>query len=253
MSKHHIRILTVISCLAMAASGATAADPTLTDQLKAASEGGKKQMPVEVQATMAKALQSLRESGIEGKALHRGETMPDFELPGVDGKPVSSKALRKKGPLVITFYRGAWCPFCNMQLHDLQKHMGEFKAAGATLIAISPQLPDGSLSMTQKQSLQFHVLSDAGNKTAKAFGVSYTMTPELVQVYKGFGLDLSKINGSPDWELPLAASYVVDKAGKVAYAYVDVDYTKRAETLDLIDEVKALKKGLIDPNGGGGY
>lgn len=253
MNKRTLGILAACSALALASFTALAGDATLTDQLKATAEGGKKQMPPEAQATMAKAMQTLRESGIDSKALRKGETMPDFELPGVDGKPVSSKALRKKGPLVVTFYRGAWCPFCNLQLHDLQKHMSEFKAAGATLIAISPQLPDGSLSMQQKQSLQFNVLSDAGNKTAKAFGVSYKMPPDLIETYKGFGLDLSKINGSSDWELPLAATYVVDKAGKVAYAFVDVDYTKRAETLDLLDEVKALKKGLIDPNGGGGY
>ena len=214
-------------------------EPTLNDQLRATAEAAKAQMPADATASMEKAIQSLRDSGIAEHALKKGETMPDFTLPGIDGKPASSKALRKKGPLVVVFYRGAWCPFCNLQLHDLQKHLAEFKAAGATLVAISPQTPDGSASMAQKQSLEFPVLSDKGSKTAQAFGVAYTLPPDLVQTYKGFGLDLEKVNGTPDWQLPLATTYVVTRKGKVAYAFVDVDYRKRAETSEVIDALKA--------------
>ena len=233
--------LAIVGAVVWGSGNASADEQTLTKQLHAATEASKAQTPAEPQAVMDKAIQTIKDSGMVGKALKKGDTMPDFTLPGADGKPVSSKQLRKKNNLIVTFYRGGWCPFCSLQLRDLQKHQSEIEAAGGKVIAISPQSPDGSLSTVQKQSLQIVVLSDKGNKTAKAFGVSYQLPPDLVTLYKQFGLDLAQINGSKEWELPLAATYVVNKKGKVTYAFVDADYTKRAETLDVIDALKGIK------------
>jgi peroxiredoxin len=240
--RKQIFTLAIVSAVIWGSGSASAGEPTLTEQLRATAEASKAQTPAEPQAVMDKAMQTIKDSGMVGKALKKGDTMPDFTLPGADGKPVSSKQLREKNNLIVTFYRGGWCPFCSLQLRDLQKHLLDIQMAGGHVVAISPQTPDGSLSTTQKQGLGFDVLSDSGNKTAKTFGVSYQLPPDLVALYKQFGLDLAQINGSKEWELPLAATYVVNKKGKVVYAFVDADYTKRAETLDVIQAVKDIDR-----------
>jgi len=213
---------------------------TLTEQLAAKAAASSENTPPEVQAVMKKAIQDLRASDIEEKALKKGDSLPAFTLPGVDGKAISSVALLKQGPLVVSFYRGGWCPYCNLQLHDLQKHLSEIHAKGAQLVAISPQTPDASLSTAEKAELKFHVLSDKDGQVARRFGLLYKMPPDLVELYRGFGLDLEKSNGNKNWELPLAATYVVSKDGKIVYSFVDADYKKRAETVDLLRVLEGL-------------
>lgn len=153
--------------------------------------------------------------------------MPDFELPDATGKLVRSSVLRTQGALLISFYRGHWCPYCNLALKALQERLADISALGAQLLAISPQTPDHSLSTQQKHELKFPVLSDLGNKVAKQFGLVYTLDASLKPIYEAFGIDLVAHNGDSNFELPIPATYLVAEDGSVLESFLDVDYRKR--------------------------
>ncbi|OJJ15351.1 alkyl hydroperoxide reductase [marine bacterium AO1-C] len=195
----------------------------------------------EQNAIMANATQALIDANIEAQALKVGDTIPEFSLPNVKGASVDSSELLKQGPLVISFYRGGWCPYCNMELRALQQLLPEFEQAGAQLVAISPQTPDNSLNTQEKNELAFEVLSDVGNQITRKFGLVFTMPIDLQNLYSDFGLDVAKHNGDSTFELPMPATYVVDKNGVIQYAFVPADYTKRAEPSDVLAAVKTTE------------
>ncbi|KAG0646465.1 hypothetical protein D0Z07_7515 [Hyphodiscus hymeniophilus] len=170
----------------------------------------------------------------------QGDTLPTFSLPNALGKEISSKDLLSNGPLLITFYRGAWCPFCEISLHSLQKHLAEFKAKGVTLVAITPELPDNALSTKEKNELQFEVLSDVGNVYATKLGLLFQQPEEMRGVLGMFGTDLKKYNGDDSFALPVPATLLVDKEGKVRNAYVEPDWTQRMETTEALKWVDEL-------------
>jgi peroxiredoxin len=212
---------------------------TLQANLKAITEGVRQQAPAEVFAAIEAANAKLEISGIAGRALKAGDRIPDFDLPDATGKVVRSADLLAAGPLVISFYRGSWCPYCSLELKTLQQNLSEFRARGATLVAISPQTPDESLTTKEKNELAFPVLSDAGSKVARKFGLVFTLDETLKPIFKAFGIDLLAHNGVDTWELPIPATYVVAKSGKIVSACVDVDYRNRAEPAEIL---KSLDK-----------
>ena len=214
---------------------------TLQANLKAITEGVRQQAPAEVFAAIEAANAKLEISGIAGRALKAGDRIPDFDLTDATGKVVRSADLLAAGPLVISFYRGAWCPYCSLELKTLQQNLSEFRARGATLVAISPQTPDESLTTKQKNELAFPVLSDAGSKVARKFGLVFTLDETLKPIFKAFGIDLLAHNGVDTWELPIPATYVVAKSGKIVSACVDVDYRNRAEPAEIL---KWLEKAV---------
>ncbi|MGE9295882.1 MAG: peroxiredoxin-like family protein [Puniceicoccales bacterium] len=184
-------------------------------------------------------LQSVRDSGVLESAKRVGDQAPNFTLPHADGSQVELAALLEDGPVVLTWYRGGWCPYCNMQLAAMQDLLPAFEQANTTLVAISPEAPDHSLSTQEKNELDFYVLSDLHNKVGKDYGIVYELdTPTHDKYEEIFGL--SKINQDESGELPLAVTYVVDKNGKIAYEFVDVDYTKRAEPAEILEVVQQL-------------
>lgn len=199
----------------------------LATELKAVTESVRQQAPTEVMTAMETATAKLAASGLAGKALKRGSRMPDFEIPDATGNIVSSTDLRAKGALLISFYRGHWCPYCSLELKALQERLADITAKGATLVAISPQTPDQSLTTQQKHALKFPVLSDSSNKVARKFGIVYTLDESLRPIYQAFGIDLQAHNGDGSFELPVPATYLVDKNGIVVEAYVNVDYRER--------------------------
>jgi len=214
---------------------------TLQANLKAITEGVRQQAPAEVFAAIEAANAKLEISGIAGRALKAGDRIPDFDLPDATGKVVRSADLLAAGPLVISFYRGSWCPYCSLELKTLQQNLSEFRARGATLVAISPQTPDESLTTKEKNELAFPVLSDAGSKVARKFGLVFTLDETLKPIFKAFGIDLLAHNGVDTWELPIPATYVVAKSGKIVSACVDVDYRNRAEPAEIL---KSLDKAV---------
>lgn len=190
--------------------------------------------------TYAEGITSVKESGILEKALNIGDKAPNFTLKNALNKPVSLYDELKNGPVILTWYRGGWCPYCNITLHYLQEKLPEFKIQGATLLALTPELPDNSLNTSEKNNLEFTVLSDIGNTVGKSYGVVFELTEEVASIYQaGFGLN--EKNGDTSNELPLAATYVIDENGIITYAFLDADYKERAEASDIITALKALK------------
>ncbi|MCJ1296574.1 hypothetical protein MMC34_008140 [Xylographa carneopallida] len=169
-----------------------------------------------------------------------GETLPEFHLSNALGQQVHSVDMLAKGPLLISFYRGEWCPFCNLELRTLQKNLDKFTAKGVTLVAISPELPNQSLSTTEKHELKFPVLSEVGNKLAKQLGIIYAQPDSLRPVFEMLGNDLKKCNGDDSFEVPFPATLLVDRKGVVRNMYVDADYRKLLEPETALEWVEAL-------------
>ncbi|MDX6747022.1 peroxiredoxin-like family protein [Polaribacter sp. PL03] len=187
----------------------------------------------------ADGITSVANSGILESAFNIGDKAPDFTLKNASNTSISLYNELKNGPVVLTWYRGGWCPYCNITLHYLQQKLPQFKDQGATLIALTPELPDNSLSTSEKNNLEFNVLSDIGNTIGKEYGVVFKLTDKVAEIYEaGFGL--SKKNGNDSNQLPLAATYVIDKNGIIKFAFLDADYTKRAEATDIINALKKL-------------
>jgi peroxiredoxin len=186
----------------------------------------------------------VRKEGAIGRALKVGQLVPDFTLPDAFGNQVSLKSLLAKGPVVIGFYRGEWCPFCNIELRALQEVMPKMQKLGATLVAISPEKPDHGIVMTEKNKLTFPVLSDSGNEVARQFGIVFQVGKELSAFARNaFKNDISLRNGQDSGELPVPALYVVDRAGVIRFAHIDVDYmTERAEPEEIIAALEAIQK-----------
>ncbi len=208
---------------------------SLKAKLQQVSDSSAARMGADMIKKFEQSVEQVRAQGVEAKALKVGAAAPDFELPEARGKTVSLSAMTKEGPVVLVWYRGAWCPYCNLQLASYQEHMDEFKAMGARLIAISPQLPDGSLSAAEKNELEFSVVSDVGNQTARKYGLVYDVPPAVREMYKTF---VPKANGDESMQLPLSAVYVVGKDGKIRWAQVDADYRSRPEPEDVLKAVK---------------
>jgi peroxiredoxin len=173
--------------------------------------------------------------------LKTGNHAPDFSLPNPAGRPVSLAGLLRGGPAVVTFYRGGWCPYCNLQLRAYQQVLGEITALGAKLVAISPQLPDGSLSTAEVNQLSFDVLSDVGNHVARSFGLVYSLPDELRAALTSNNKALPGINGDDSWELPLPATYVVAPDHKIALAEIELDYRERLEPVAIVAALRTLR------------
>lgn len=168
-----------------------------------------------------------------------GDLAPEFSLPGVTGETISLLETLAGGPVVLSFYRGAWCPYCNIQLAAYERALPAIAEAGGCLIAISPQKPDGSLSMTEKNNLTFDILSDAGNAVARKFGLVYKLPDDLKAAYSSFGVNLAAVNGDDSWELPIPATFVIGRNGRVQLAYAETDYRKRLGSEAIVDALKA--------------
>jgi len=175
---------------------------------------------------------TVRESGLAKTAKNVGDIAPNFILSNATGESVSLEDYLKKGKVILTWYRGGWCPYCNFTLQHLQKEIPNFNMHGANLIALTPELPDHSLSTAQKNELTFEVLSDIDNKVAKDYGLVFYLGDEVARLYNE-SFDLISYNGNNDNELPLAATYIIGQDGKIEYAFVESDYRKRAEPSDL--------------------
>lgn len=194
-------------------------------------------VPAPVIATMQRATDELIASGAAARALKAGDRAPQFTLADPDGKPVSSAELLARGPLAVSFYRGVWCPYCNMELQALQEVLPQLQQAGASLVAISPQLPANSRKAMRQNGLEFPILSDAGNEVAAAFGLRFTLPDYLVELYRSLKNELPAFNGDASWTLPMPARYVIAPDGVIVYAEVNPDYTRRPEPSDMLPTI----------------
>ncbi len=213
---------------------------SLKDDLRDLYVNGHRRLPQDVLEVMDRGAAQLLVTRLAEKALGAGEHAPRFTLDSATGDQVSLDALLAEGPVVLTFYRGAWCPYCNLALRALQRHRDDFASRGAHLVAVSPQIPDESLTLTDKEQLGFPVLSDIGSRVAKEFGIAFDLSDELGALYDRLGFELHRVNAGHHRTLPLPATYVIDRAGVIRWAFVDTDYTVRAEPSDVVAALDAI-------------
>ncbi len=202
--------------------------PTLKLQLDERKDAFSRKADDNKKRAYKEGIEAVKKSGVVEAALQVGDIAPDFTLTNALGEPVALSSYLKKGKVILTWYRGNWCPYCNLTLHALQEELPNFKANGASLIALTPELPDESISTSEKNNLQFEVLSDVGNKIAKEYGIVFQLTDEVAKMYNQ-AFELNKHNGDKSNELPLAATYIIDQNGKIEYAFLDADYRNRSE------------------------
>jgi peroxiredoxin len=181
-------------------------------------------------ALMNRATDSLRTVEILGEALQEGARAPNFRLPNAQGGSVELNALLRRGPVVLVFYRGQWCPYCNLELRAYQKALPQLQALGASLVAVSPQTPDNSLNTAEKNELSYPVLSDVGLHVSRAYGLAFDLPTELVQLYqRQWNNNLVKWNGEGGWSLPIPATYLIGQDSRILLAHVDPDYRERLD------------------------
>ncbi|MFO1037498.1 MAG: peroxiredoxin-like family protein [Geminicoccaceae bacterium] len=212
------------------------------DAFKADFQAGKPpySVPSSVIDTMRRATAELQASGLAERALKAGDTAPGFNLPDPDRQPVASADLLRQGPLVVSFYRGVWCPYCNMELRALEEVRPEIEALGGHLVAISPQTAVNSRKSKRENKLGFPILSDLGNEVAAAFGLRFDLPDYLVELYRSLGNDLPGFNGEGSWTLPMPGRFVIGSDGVIGYAEVNPDYTRRPEPEDMLPVVRSL-------------
>ncbi|HEX9856405.1 MAG TPA: peroxiredoxin-like family protein [Acidimicrobiia bacterium] len=216
---------------------------TLAQELAARLEQARANPDPERSAVYAKAAEALAAADVEENALRAGDVAPMFTLPDAFGNDVSLEEVLAHGPAIVSFYRGAWCPFCNLELRALQRELAAVEEAGATLVAISPNRPDVSLGVIEAHELTYPVLSDHDNLIAKQFNLVYEMIPEHVEYYRAHDRDIGAMNDTEAWELPVPATYVIDQDGVIRYAFIDLNHRVRAEPSEVIAVAASLTKG----------
>jgi peroxiredoxin len=193
-----------------------------------------KYVPAATLECHARVIAGLKAQGLADKSLAVGERAPEFSLPDHDGNMVSLAELLRRGRLVLCFFRGRWDPFCCGQMEAMNRFVAEIEEAGASLVAISPQTVKQSFFMADQHRLRFALLSDAGNQVARQFGLVYRLPDEQQEIYRRAFVNLPFINGDESWELPVPATYVINRDGTVLFASADEDYTERAEPADVL-------------------
>jgi peroxiredoxin len=208
---------------------------TLSEQLEEFRTGWMQRVPAERRAVMERHIAHLQEMSLGQHARQVGDVAPAIVLPNAQGGTLDVAQMLAHGPVVVTFYRGGWCPYCNLELKAYQAVLPRILAAGASMVAISPEKPDDTVSTTALNALSFPVLSDIGQAVGKSFGLVYAFTEELRTAYDGFKLDIPAKNGTPDdWSLPLSATYVIGTDGIILFADTGVDYRRRTDPLDVL-------------------
>ena len=216
----------------------------LIDEIKKYRDSFQKKVPKDIQEVMFLATQKLKEVNLSKNVPAVGSTFPNITLPNALKENIAlDELLQDNDYLVINFYRGAWCPYCNLELQSLQKIAQNLAQYKASIVAISPQTPDSSLTTKEKNDLSFEVLSDKNNSVAKQLGLVFSLSEELRPIYKSFGIDIPKSNDENSYELPMPATFVINKNREILYIFVDENYTKRSEPQEILDIIVKSTKG----------
>jgi peroxiredoxin len=213
--------------------------------LEKSKEAMKKMAPEDL-AIMKKAGDDLART-MPKPGLNIGDKAPDFSLPDPDGNLVTLSDSLEKGHVVLVFYRGAWCPFCNMHLAVLNQSLAEIKRNGGQLLTVTPQKPDKSAAQIKKAGYPFPVLSDLDSSVMKAYNLYFEMDPQLVSVYNKLKLDIAEYNGEGRYVLPVPGTFIIDKNGIIRAQHATTDYKERMEPADIISELKKLNAAANVP------
>lgn len=212
---------------------------TLNDQLAKMKEQFIAAKPLAAHQTLFRVIEEQMKSGLL-TGLPVGAKAKDFALTDALGHQVSLYEELSKGPVVLTFYRGGWCPFCNVQLRAYEKILPQIRELGAQLIAISPQSPDHTLTQQEKEQLSFHVLSDTHGMTAARYSLLFDVPDDMRQVLESFGLNLAEYNQTDRWILPVPATFMIDESAVVRFSYVNPDFMKRLEPQEMLAELRKI-------------
>jgi peroxiredoxin len=220
---------------------------TMTEELNEARKHYREDLiPKDALKLMDEATRELENSSLGDRSLKKGDLAPNFSLKDANGNVVVLSELLKEGPVVLAFYRGGWCPYCNIELRGLQKALPSIQAMGASLVAISPELPDNTLSTTEKNHLEFTVLSDIGNQVARSLGIAFELSTEMLHLYTEFEHELAVMNGEKGAkELPVPATFIISKTGVIEYAFVNADYTQRLDPEKILEILGGLKPSSV--------
>ncbi len=211
--------------------------PDLSAQLADAARESQTRLPAETLRAMKQAVDEVRATGIEKSARQVGDAAIDAELMGWNGETVQLSELWNEGPIVLMWYRGGWCPYCNLQLRAMQKSLKQIEGTGAKLVVLTPELPEKAKETAAANDIDFVALHDAGSATARKYGLVFELAESIVPMYRD-RLRLAEYNGSDAMELPLSATYVIGKGGRITYAFLDADYKRRAEPADVVAAVR---------------
>jgi peroxiredoxin len=211
---------------------------TLKEQIAHYDAQKAQKVPKEILDTMQKATLALQIENLEENALKSGDIMPNFTLKNHLQKERKFYDYLAKTPVVLSFYRGGWCPYCNLELNALQASLPLIRSLGSDLVAISPETPDNSLSTKEKNGLLFDILFDKDNLLAKALGLAFELPDSLKEIYESFGIDIPGQNGNNSYLIPMPATYIVDQNARILYHFIDADYTKRAEPAEILKNLK---------------
>jgi peroxiredoxin len=198
-------------------------------------------LPADLLDDLTSPIAELIQSRAADKALKEGAQAPDFTLPDAHGQPVTLSSLLQQGPVIVTFYRGIWCNFCNLELNAYQQAMPLLREAGGFVVAISPQTQDHCLTLAERKELTFPVLSDIGNQVARQFGIVFTINERAQAAHKKVHKELPKFNGDDTWEIPIPGTFLIDQSGTIRLSYVDPDFMQRLDPLVIIERLKDLK------------
>ena len=220
------------------------ADGPLESQLQAVARGARDRLPEPLLRTYQEAIGEVRGGGIEDTARQVGDDAPDATLTAWDGTEVTLSELWKSSPLILMWYRGGWCPYCNVQLREMQRRLDDIEGAGAKLAVLTPELPRHARATAEKNDLDLVALHDADLAVAEQYGIVFDLPPTIVPSYRD-RLGLANYNGSDRMRLPLSATYVIDQNGKISYAFLDADYKKRAEPDAVIAAVRRIVDGEV--------
>lgn len=197
-----------------------------------------KYVPAEVQAVHDRTVAHLKALGVASRMPKTGDVCPSFELPDHNGKLVSSAGVLSRGRLVLSFIRGRWCPFCVAQMEAMSRIAPQIEAAGAFLLAVSPQTEKQAFFMHNQHKLRFPLLVDSHNRVAREFGLVYRVPEEQQALYSRTFVNLPFANGDSSWELPVPATFVIDRDGTILFASANEDYTDRAEPTAILSAVR---------------
>jgi peroxiredoxin len=215
---------------------------SIAEQADAISQASSTHLPTEIAQVFADEQARWRAQGEPSEIISAGDTLDDFTLPDATAAAVSLHQIVANGPAVIVFYRGGWCPYCNIALRTYQTELlPQLERYGAQLVAISPQTPDQSLSTTEKAELSYTVLSDAGAQVAHRLGIAFQPAEQVLAAQRSLGLDLTEVNAEGAAQLPMPTVLVVDRNRTVLFADTHADYTRRTEVAQIIAALDAIE------------
>ncbi|SFN88934.1 Peroxiredoxin [Paenimyroides ummariense] len=209
----------------------------LSQQIEELNENLALQLPPEVLQVFRQSIQDLKTENIEEKCINTGDLFPDFSLPNSNNETIQLKELLKNGKVIVAFFRGNWCPYCNLELKALQHKLKDIADNKVTLVAISPQKIDYNEELKDNLDLGFELLTDRDNNLAKQLGISFKLQDYVIPVYESLGIELAEYNGNNDSELPVPAVFVIDINDKITYKFTDSNYMNRINIQELIEQL----------------